>query len=426
MDEIKNCPKVTVVVPAYNCESLLPETLDCLLSQSLKGIEIIIVDDGSADSTPAVIDRYAAANPCITAVHKENGGVSSARNRGIELAKGEYILFLDSDDLLSQTALEEMYNSLESTGGDLALCRCMRFGFGGTEYNPIVDSLTKEAEIDRFDKRLLWNFLVSNKCCRTELIKSSGIRFPSTRYSEDGAFWLPLILTAKPRIIGVHSAVMKYRRHSPAEGKSVTQSISVDLLRNFTESLRIVYSAAKSANADESYLQEILYKTYYTLQNEFYRLLWGADDEALAFICAECASLRERMTPDTLKRLDGANRELGTPLPSRRAAADSPKISITVGKGASKAFLRSLYAQSMPLFEVVSPASDEEFAEFENFVVGKTSKAKGNIKLRFGGKKALDPRLLRVIVLLKTSPKFGFLPDFVIKLGAMLFLKLKK
>ncbi len=78
----------------------------------------------------------------------------------------------------------------------------------------------------------------------------------------------------------------------------------------------------------------------------------------------------------------------------------------------------------MPLFEVISRESDPEFAEFENFNVG--GKASGKIKLRFSGKKPLDPRLLRVIVLLKTSPKFGFLPDFAIKWGAMLFLKLKK
>ena len=74
----------------------------------------------------------------------------------------------------------------------------------------------------------------------------------------------------------------------PDEGKSVTQSISVDLLQNFRTSLEIVYTAAEAVGADEDYLQEIIYKTYYTLQNEFYRLLWGADDEALAFISAEC------------------------------------------------------------------------------------------------------------------------------------------
>lgn len=424
MDEIKTAPKVSVVVPAYNCEGFLPETLDCLLTQSLKDIQIIIVDDGSTDGTPAMVDRFAAQDKRVTAIHKENGGVSSARNQGIELAEGKYILFLDSDDLLSQTALEEMYNALENTGSDLALCRCMRFGFGGTEYNPIVDSLARETAVDCFDKRLLWNFLPANKCCRTELLKNSGVRFPSTRYSEDGAFWLPLILTAKPKITGVYSAVMKYRRHQPDEGKSVTQSISVDLLQNFRTSLEIVYTAAEAVGADDDYLQEIIYKTYYTLQNEFYRLLWGADDEALAFISAECGELRKRMTPATLKRLDGANRELGSPLASRRAAAERPTVSITVGKGATKAFLRSLYAQSMPLFEVISRESDPEFAEFENFNVG--GKARGKIKLRFSGKKPLDPRLLRVIVLLKTSPKFGFLPDFVIKWGAMLFLKLKK
>ena len=143
MDEIKTAPKVSVVVPAYNCEGFLPETLDCLLTQSLKDIQIIIVDDGSTDGTPAMVDRFAAQDKRVTAIHKENGGVSSARNQGIELAEGRYILFLDSDDLLSQTALEEMYNALENTGSDLALCRCMRFGFGGTDSTVIYKRWTE-------------------------------------------------------------------------------------------------------------------------------------------------------------------------------------------------------------------------------------------------------------------------------------------
>ena len=73
MDEIKTAPKVSVAVPAYNCEGFLPETLDCLLAQSLKDIQIIIVDDGSTDGTPAMADRFAAQDKRVTAIHKENG-----------------------------------------------------------------------------------------------------------------------------------------------------------------------------------------------------------------------------------------------------------------------------------------------------------------------------------------------------------------
>lgn len=419
--------KLSVIVPAYNCEKLLPETVECLLSQTLKDIQIIIVDDGSTDSTGRVADSYAEKHSCIKVLHKENGGVSSARNCGIELAEGKYTSFLDADDLLEANALEEMYNALESTNSDVAICRLARFGFGGTEYNPNAESLAREKSIEPFDKRLLWNFLIGNKCFRTELLKRSGIKFPATRYSEDGAFFISFCCAVKPKITGVYTATQKYRRRAPDEGKSVTQTINLSLLTDFCTSLQLVYDAAQAALENderrEDYLQEILYKTYHTLQNEFYRLLWGADDESLAFICSECKKLRTEMTDSTLKRLEGSNRELGSPLPSRKSAAENPTVSVIV-KAPEQKFLRSLYAQSMPLFEVIGVKNaDGEFAEFENFKTGKVT-PKGKIKLHFRGKKELDPRLLRVTVLLKE--KFAFLPDLALKYVGILFLKLKK
>ena len=76
----------------------------------------------------------------------------------------------------------------------------MRFGYGGEEYTAIVDKIAADREIDWLDKRLLWNFLVSNKCYRTELLRESGVKFPPMRYSEDGAFFMEFIHTAKPKL----------------------------------------------------------------------------------------------------------------------------------------------------------------------------------------------------------------------------------
>lgn len=419
--------KISVVVPSYNCESLLPETVECLLGQTLRDIQIILVDDGSTDKTGAVADSYAAKDSRITVLHKPNGGVSDARNRGIELAKGKYTLFLDADDLLESNALEEIYNSLERTNADISICRITRFGYGGTEYNPYADSLARDESIDPFDKRLLWNFLIGNKCFRTELLKNSGIRFPATRYSEDGAFFISLCCKTRPKITGVFGTAAKYRRRSPDEGKSVTQTISLGLLEDFCTSLQIVYDAAEAAldgdERKEDYLREILYKTYHTLQNEFYRLLWGADDESLAFICKKCDELRKKADESTRQRLSHSNRELGAPLESRKAVAENPTVSVLV-KNPSREFLSSLYSQSMPLFEVICAGkANDDFSSFENFHnVG--TLPKGKIKLRFTGKRPLDPRFLRVCVLLKN--KFGFLPDFLLKWGTYVFLKLKK
>lgn len=423
--------KISVIIPAYNSERFLAETLDCLLGQTLKDIQIIIVNDGSTDGTAGIIAKYAQKNNNIVSLYQENAGVSAARNNGIEHAEGKYTLFLDSDDLLSPDALEMIYNGLEENGADMALCRTMRFGHGGEEFNPIVDSLAKEAAIDCFDKRLIWNFLLGNKCFKTELLKKSEIRFPPLRYSEDGAFSMQFVYAAKPKITGVYGAIFKYRRHTPSEGFSVSQSISKELVSHFLQSLDIVYKAAEKVTDSEDYQQEILYKTYFALINEFYRILWRADNETLKFIGESCRELKARMTAQTLKKCENAQKDIGSPIFDRNEIAEKPFVSV-IAKNCSSEFIDSLYAQSMPVFELIT--ASEKIPECENITVleakgfKKAAKkaVKGKIAVVLNGKKPLDTRFLKVVSLLKRSPKFSIFPNFVIKLGAMLFLKIKK
>ncbi len=423
--------KISVIIPSYNSEKFLAETLDNLLGQSLREIQIIPVNDGSTDSTAEIIAEYCKKHSNITPIYQENAGVSAARNNGIDHAVGKYTMFLDSDDLLSDTALENLYNALEETSADLAIFRSMRFGMGGTEFNPIVDSLAKEKEISCYDKRLIWNFIIGNKCYRTDSLKKSGIRFPFLRYSEDGAFFMQFIYKAQPKITGVYDAVFKYRRHS----ESVTQRIEYELVDHFSQSLKIVYDTAKdsmaSGNCDnpDNYLQEILYKNYYALINEFYRMLWAGDNETLDFIGKKADELKSEMTDETLAKCKTAVKDIGIPMFSKSEIAEKPFISV-ICKNPSEAFINSLYSQSMPIFEVITCKDIKK----ENAVVlpekgfnsTTKSKAKGKIKISLNGKKPLDTRYFKVISLLKRSPKFSIFPDSVIKLGAEIFLKIKK
>lgn len=109
--------RVSIIVPVYNAEDYLARCLDSLLDQSMTSFEVILVDDGSTDSSPMICDRYSETDPRFRTIHKPNGGVSSARNAGLNLAKGEYIMFVDSDDALNEGALEAMVNGSE--GEDL-------------------------------------------------------------------------------------------------------------------------------------------------------------------------------------------------------------------------------------------------------------------------------------------------------------------
>ncbi len=430
--------KISVIIPAYNCERFLAETLDCLLNQTLKDIQIVIVNDGSTDGTAEVIESYANKYPFILPVYQENAGVSAARNNGIEKAEGEYLLFLDSDDVLSPDALENICQKLDKTNADIAIFRTQRFGYGGEEYNPIVDSFVKEDVLDCYDKRLLWNFLVSNKCYRTEWLKSNSLQFPPMRYSEDGVFFMNAVYKF-PKITGVYNAVFKYRRHTPNEGFSVTQSTNINLVRDFNTSLETIYKLAeKSFESEkctcgnkEDYLQEILYKHYFTFINEFYRLIWRTDDETLAFMGEKCNELLAKMTPETIKKVNNSNRDVVNPIFNKKDAANSPFVSV-IAKNASPEFLTSLYNQVTPCFELITAEKLENKPENavvlseKEFKKAAKKAAKGKIKITLSGKKSVDIRLIKVIILLKKSPKFRVFPDFAIKLGAMLFLKIKK
>lgn len=114
--------KVSVIVPVYNVEKYLRKCLDSLVNQTLKDIEIILVNDGSTDSSQSIIDEYQKKYPMIKALKKENGGMSSARNMGLDYATGEYIAFVDSDDYVELFFLERMYERAKNTGSDVVIC----------------------------------------------------------------------------------------------------------------------------------------------------------------------------------------------------------------------------------------------------------------------------------------------------------------
>ena len=113
--------KISVIVPVYNAEKYLAKCVDSLLNQTLQDIEIILVDDGSADKSPIMCDDYAKKNSYIKVLHKTNGGVSSARNAGLKIASGEFVAFLDSDDYIEANAYEVAYNIAKGNSCDYVM-----------------------------------------------------------------------------------------------------------------------------------------------------------------------------------------------------------------------------------------------------------------------------------------------------------------
>ena len=190
---------VSVIVPVYNVAQYLERCLDSLAEQSYRDVEIICVDDGSTDSSPAILDAYAARECRLVVVHKKNGGVSSARNEGLRRATGQYVAFVDPDDTVEPGMAELMINALVQTGADFAVS-----GYWDCDENDVPLAYHGPTRVARkmegcqeltpmtVARRLPYSCM---KMYRRSIIERAGIRFDETiRIGEDYIFDLQYLM----------------------------------------------------------------------------------------------------------------------------------------------------------------------------------------------------------------------------------------
>ena len=114
--------KVSIIIPVYNVEKYITKTIESVINQTYSDIEVILIDDGSEDSSGSICDEYAKNDDRIKVFHQENLGVSQARNKGIDISTGDYILFIDSDDYVSNDYIEALINGAIKTNADVCCC----------------------------------------------------------------------------------------------------------------------------------------------------------------------------------------------------------------------------------------------------------------------------------------------------------------
>lgn len=179
--------KLSIIVPVYNVEKYLPQCIESILSQTYKNIELILVDDGSTDSCPSICDQYKEKDSRVTVIHKENGGQGSARNCGINICKGDYIAFVDSDDYVDVNMYKDMIEHIVNTGSDMAVCgMCAHSGLRDVySVTPKTVLLWNSAE-EIVRDYLLTPYVMStpwNKVYNRKMFKT--IRFPEGVARED-------------------------------------------------------------------------------------------------------------------------------------------------------------------------------------------------------------------------------------------------
>ena len=190
---------ISVIIPVYRVEAYLNACVESVLAQTYPNFEIILVDDGSPDNCPRLCDEFAARDSRIRVIHKENGGLSSARNAGIDAARGGLLAFLDSDDLWTPVFLERLYGALTECNADFAVCLFRRFRGEPPKELPETEktvSLSRQEAFEcLFDGRNENMVVAPNKLYRRKLF--DAVRYPLGQIHEDEAVIHELIGNAK-------------------------------------------------------------------------------------------------------------------------------------------------------------------------------------------------------------------------------------
>lgn len=178
---------ISVIVPAYNVDKYISRCLDSILGQRYTNLEILVVDDGSTDNTPSIVDEYASRDSRIKVIHQDNTGLSGARNSALKIVTGDYIGYVDGDDYIEPSMYEEMINACESTGAEIAVTEYKEVGGNDNrKYSGDTYVLPRDEALNTFicdDKSYRIYHSVWSKLYRKDIV--DGLLFPVGHNSED-------------------------------------------------------------------------------------------------------------------------------------------------------------------------------------------------------------------------------------------------
>ena len=225
-----NNPLVTVIVPVYKVEPYLRRCLDSIVNQTYRNLEIILIDDGSPDNCGVICDEYAEIDKRIKVIHKKNGGLSSARNVGLDVFKGEYVSFVDSDDVVSLDMIEYLYDLLSDNNAEISVClhEIVRDNHRWISFKNVNNQTVTPKECI---KKLLYNDGVDTSAW-AKLYKASlfnNVRYPQGKLFEDIATTYKLFFNANRIALGNEAKYSYILRNSSIVGSSFNEK-KLDLL----------------------------------------------------------------------------------------------------------------------------------------------------------------------------------------------------
>ncbi|MCD7828706.1 MAG: glycosyltransferase [Clostridiales bacterium] len=414
--------RLSVIIPVYNGEKYLEETLEGLITQTVEDFEVIIIDDGSTDRTAEIAKKYCEEYNGFFYIYQDHEGVYAARNRGIEKAKCEYLLFLDCGDTLTENSVEAIFECSDKYDADIITGRCWYNGDIEYEYDKNLDILATMPQVEMLESSLLKNSELGAKAIRKKLFDLYKLRFYNlSAYGE-----MLLIMQAVMKgvkISGCSELILEKTVKPIEDGYSQFEMPSYENLKSAVYVFSEIYKMGKAAilkqtgqcDGDESYCQEIVYTAYQFYIDKFYRRYWYMEERTIQLMKDEFEKYAPLTRPERFKKLQANNIDIRLPkiYTDKKEAAEAPVFTIffdLTDEKEYRPFLRSLYAQTYPFFELLVSESrfnggafPDEFKKMENIRVlpdkdfhsqgRKTANAKNCLEIRNG--KPMDIRTLR-------------------------------
>lgn len=266
---------ISIIIPVFNAEKYIAECLTSVITQTYTDLEILLIDDGSTDQSGQICDQFANEDKRIKVIHKSNGGVSSARNTGLEWAQGEYIAFVDADDCVDKEYISKLYKKIIDTKADISFCGYSKLI--NTNLYEVKESIPEcvnvnthdEAFVDLLCRLFTLKNYIFGSCCRILFRKTlaKDIYFNSNiKISEDLLFLVSIMLKAK--IIASVSQPLYFYRQASA---SVSQSYKRDYLNNQEHlylELEKIFNSLDNEICKKTFCSFICLLCYYAISNE--------------------------------------------------------------------------------------------------------------------------------------------------------------
>ena len=361
-------PKVSVIIPVYNVEEYIYDMLSSVRAQSFKDYEVILVNDGSTDGSGNIIDLFCREDSRFRAINKENGGVASARNRGIDEAKGEYIVFYDPDDYIPSDALEKMYRTASKEHADIVVGVMVEKSLGETMIYMNTQILARLKKINPFDEHFLGAWSLCHKMFSKKLIKDNDIRFQNLLHAEDGVFCFSALNYAE-KICGCNYVVYEYIKRPFWMSPSATQKISGIYLDSLILSYNTILDEAeklalKYGIDKETYLSKLYIRFIEVgFLNEYYRFIWRSDNSILPCLTNMTSEYKRHIYKKQWDNMVYKNRYLQFEKGYQTIEELKKHINISViisdelCQYDAEKVIGSLYYQYYLLFEIIVPSN---------------------------------------------------------------------